>query len=86
MTRDRDDAVKMVMSVLEDGQRSDRYLRLHDGEYYTTPELTFPMDHVGPWTPPYVSIPCGYDIEEDEAEECAEALVQQIDDLHDLHY
>jgi len=72
----------MVKSVIEDGQRSDRYLRVADGEYYTTPDKTLLSDD-GPYTPPYVSIPCGYDIDEDEAEECAEAILRELDELDD---
>ena len=75
----RAEAVAMVKSVIENGQRIDRYLRVADGEYYTSPDKTL-LGHDGPWTPPYVVIPCGYDIDEDEAEECAEALLRELDD------
>lgn len=76
----REEAVEMIVAVLSDGQRSDRYLRrAEDGHYYTSPDLTF-LGNDGPYTPPYVTIPVSYDGTEDEDRQCAEALIDELDE------
>jgi len=93
-SKSRDDAVKMVASIISDPDRSDRYLRVADGEYYdnagTAPGdyYTTPIGEystlMGLYAPDQVLIPRGYDDEEYEsAEECAEALLQELDELDD---
>lgn len=73
------EAVNMVVSVLRNGGRSDRYLRLaDDGHYFTTPDRTFLTDD-GPETPPFVAIPVASDSTEFESEEWAEALIRELD-------
>ena len=79
-TQTRYEAVQMVVSVLADGSRSDRFLRqAEDGHYYTTPDETF-ISNDGPYSPPSVLIPVSYDGTEEDDEEWAEALLTELDD------
>lgn len=73
------EAVKIVLEVLRDGQRNDRYLRVAaDGTYYTSPDKTFISDD-GPYTPTYVLIPVAYDCTEEEEDRWAASLVDELD-------
>jgi hypothetical protein len=73
------EAVEMVVSVLRDGQRIDRMLRVaDDGHYYTTPDKTF-LTSDGPEPPPFVEIPFGGAISDDEAFEWACGLINELD-------
>lgn len=79
-TQTRREAVEMVLSVLRDGARNDRYLRqADDGHYYTTPDHTFLGDD-GPYSPPGVTIPVAYDTPEEQEEGWAEALLDELDE------
>ena len=45
--QNRGDAVDMVVKLLQDGQRIDRFLcKARDGEYYTTPDINW-IDYAG---------------------------------------
>ena len=74
------DAIEMVVRVLCDGSRCDRYLRVTaDGEYYTTPSRRVMTDD-GPETPPYVAIPVfDCDLSDEDLEIEARAIIQQLD-------
>lgn len=75
----RTEAVEMVLAVLRDGSRNDRYLRVSDdGEYFTTPDREF-LTADGRETPPSVKIPVAYDSTEYEEEEWAAALLDELD-------
>ncbi len=79
MSQTRSEARELVLSVLRDGQRSDRILRVaDDGHYYTSPDLTF-IGNDGPYTPPYVKIPVSYDGTEQEEDAWAEAILEELD-------
>ena len=74
-TQTRSEAVEMIVDVLADGNRSDRYLRqAEDGHYFTTSDLS----NDGPYTPPSVKIPVSYDGTEDEDRDWAESLLDQL--------
>lgn len=65
-------AIELVMSVLADGQRTDRYLSVSgDGRYYTTPDDA----------PPAVKIPVSYDGTEEDDRAWAVAIVAELDAL-----
>lgn len=77
------EAVAMIVEVLTDGKRSDRYLRRNaDGEYYTTPDRTF-LTNSGPETHPYVKIPkADYgdpDHHGDALDQWAESLIDELE-------
>ncbi len=70
----------MVLSVLRDGSRRDRYLRrASDGHLYTSPDRSFVGDE-GPYTPPYVEIPVAYDTTDEDEREWAVQLLEQLED------
>lgn len=76
------EAVDMVVGVMRDPQRIDRYLRRTDEwRYYTTPDRTY-LGNDGPYTPPFVTIPVDRDCTDDEAEEIAGDLLAELD--HEL--
>ncbi len=71
---------EMVLSVLRDGQRSDRILRrADDGHLYTSPDRTF-IGEFGPYTPPHVEIPVAYDTDEEAEVEWADKLIDELDE------
>ena len=74
------EAVQMVAAILTDHLRSDRYLRWSEGGgcYYSTPDKTYLSDD-GPYTPPYVSIPYAGSLTEEEAEDAARELIEELD-------
>lgn len=77
----RNEAVKMVMSVLADGARSDRWLRKSaDGDYFTTPDWTFTTSD-GQDTPEAVPIPVSETGTVDEDREWAAELLRELDTL-----
>lgn len=79
MSQTHAEAVQMVLSVLQDGRRLDRFLRqAEDGHYYTSPDRTF-ISGDGPYTPPCVTIPVAYETSESDAEEWAETLLAELD-------
>lgn len=74
------EAIAEVMDVLSDGSRSDRYLRqAEDGTYFTTPDDTFLDNDGGRYSPPSVKIPVSDGGTEEEDEQWAEALIEQLD-------
>lgn len=83
MTEKKMDDLQIVLGVLRDGQRRDRYLRrAEDGHLYTSPDKTFLGDD-GPDTPAYVEIPVVYDATEDEEEEFAWTLIDLLDEINE---
>jgi hypothetical protein len=79
----RSEAIDMVLEVLADGHRSDRYLRqAKDGQYFVTSDHTF-LSSDGSYTPPAIQIPVSYDGTEDEDQAWAKALLNQLDELLD---
>jgi hypothetical protein len=72
----------MIVAVLRDRQRSDRYLRMNDeGRYYTTPDRTFINDRDGQHTPAYVAIPAAdTELSDDEADDWAVAIIAELDE------
>jgi hypothetical protein len=68
----------MVISVMRDGRRLDRYLQIaDDGHYYTTSDHTY-HGHHGENPLPSVHIPEGYEVGEESEEERAEALIREL--------
>jgi hypothetical protein len=78
MAQTHAEAVQLVISVMRNGHRRDRYLQVgDDGHYYTTPDRTSHGHHgVNPL--PSVHIPEGYEVGEESEEECAEALIREL--------
>ena len=77
----RADAIELVVGVIQDGQRSDRYLRRTEaGEYYTTDAKGY-IDDDGPYNPPHVNIPwSGGDVDsDDDLGEWASELLDELD-------
>ena len=78
MAQTHAEAVQMVISVMRDGRRLDRYLQVaDDGHYYTTADHTY-HGHHGATPLPSVHIPEGYEVGEESEEECAEALIREL--------
>ena len=77
MAQTHAEAVQMVISVMRDGHRLDRYLQFADGHYHTTPDR-IAHDHHGENPVPSVHIPVGFEVGEESEEECAEALIQEL--------
>jgi hypothetical protein len=78
MAQTRAEAVQMVISVMRDTHRLDRYLQVaDDGHYHTTPDRTAHGRH-GENPVPSVHIPAGFEVGEESEEECAEALMQEL--------
>lgn len=75
------DAVQMVVDVLRDGSRIDRYLmRNGDDGYYTATCNIHLRAGRGTETLPAVTIPfAGCDVSDEDAEEAAEELIRQLD-------
>jgi hypothetical protein len=72
------DAVQMVISVMRDDHRLDRYLQVSDdGHYHTTPDR-IAHGHHGANPIPSVHIPLGCEVGEESEEERAEALIREL--------
>lgn len=77
----RGEAIKMVMSVLANGRRPDRYLRQDDaGEYFTTPDYEF-LTSEGREIPACVKIPVSYEGTEEDDMDWADTLIRELDVL-----
>lgn len=85
MTSTRNAAIQMILAVLRDGSRSDRFLqRADDGHYYTTPDREYLSADGGSYTVPAVRIGVSDGgIGEDEEEEVAVALMGELDEMID---
>ena len=78
MAQTHAEAVQMVISVMRDSHRLDRYLQVaDDGYYHTTPDRIV-HGHHGENPVPSVHIPVGFEVAEESEEECAEALIQEL--------
>ena len=88
-TQTRGDAIALVVAVMTDRTRSDVYLRrADDGTYFTTPDAAFLGPDGQVVVPPAVMIPLNTEpITEDDADECAAEMLNQLDDaLGDFDY
>lgn len=79
------EATKMVLGVMSDGSRHDRFLRVDEnGEYFTTPDHTFLRLDGSRETPPAVEIPVddgANDLSDEDREENALAMILALDQL-----
>ncbi len=86
-TQTKNEIVKMILGVMRDGQRSDRYLRrADDGHYYTTPDLTFLSSDGERDTPPYASIPVddgSADMTPEDRWDWAASIIDELDEQID---
>jgi hypothetical protein len=78
----KDDVMEMILDVLKDEKRNDRFLLLKDGEFFTSVEK--PEFQVkSPESPACVYIPIPADCSEEELVTIAERLINQCDLIDD---
>lgn len=73
------EALDMIIEVLRDPQRIDRYLCLSDTGHYTSDNYTNLSLDGGIYLTPHVRIPADRGCTDEEARETAEALIWELD-------
>lgn len=80
MSQTRAEAIEMVLSVLCDGSRSDRLLKISDdGGFFVTADRTYLNGSGGTYTTPCVTIPVSDCGTEEEDRQWAEMLLDELE-------